>query len=110
MIAEYLEQDATGLAAMVAAGDVSAAELTECAIARIEALNPALNAVVHPFFERGREQAKRPGTGPFAGVPFLLKDILGDLAGEPTRQGSRIMPECQPRTMPSWSIAFSPPD
>ena len=92
MIAEYLEQDATGLAAMVAKGDVSAAELTECAIERIEALNPRLNAVIHKFYERARTAAPQPQSGPFAGVPFLLKDILGDLAGEPTRQGSRIMP------------------
>ena len=92
MIAEYLEQDATGLAAMVTKGEVSAAELTECAIERIEALNPRLNAVVHTFYERARAAAQQPQSGPFAGVPFLLKDILGDLAGEPTRQGSRIIP------------------
>ena len=92
MIAEYLERDATGLAEMVAAGEVSAAELTECAIERIEALNPRFNAVVHTFYDRARTAAQRPASGPFAGVPFLLKDILGDLAGEPTRQGSRIIP------------------
>jgi amidase len=92
MIAEYLERDATGLAEMVAAGEVSAAELTECAVERIEALNPRLNAVVHTFYDRARAAAQQPQSGPFAGVPFLLKDILGDLAGEPTRQGSRIMP------------------
>ena len=57
MIAEYLEQDATGLAAIVAKGDVSAAELTECAIERIEALNPRLNAVIHKFYERARSAA-----------------------------------------------------
>ncbi|MFM5893925.1 MAG: amidase [Novosphingobium sp.] len=92
MIKEYLERDATGLAEMVAAGEASAAELTECAVERIEALNPRLNAVVHTFYDRARAAAQQPLSGPFAGVPFLLKDILGDLAGEPTRQGSRIMP------------------
>ena len=100
MIAEYLEQDATGLAAMVAAGDVSAAELTECAIERIEALNPALNAVVWKRFDEARAEAARPAGGPFAGVPFLLKDSLGDLAGAPTRQGSAFEP-ATPKTVNS---------
>ncbi|MDL2352994.1 MAG: amidase family protein [Pseudomonadota bacterium] len=92
MIAEYLEQDATGLAAMVAKGDVSAAELTECAIERIEALNPRLNAVVWKRFDEARAEAARSASGPFAGVPFLLKDSLGDLVGAPTRQGSAFEP------------------
>ena len=92
MIAEYVELDATGLAEMVRTGGVSAEELTESAIVRIDALNPRLNAVVHTFYDRARALAQQPQTGAFAGVPFLLKDILGDLAGEPTRQGSRLMP------------------
>ena len=92
MIAEYLELDATGLADLVRSGGVSAAELTDCAIERIDALNPQLNAVVHTFYGRARALAQQPQSGAFAGVPFLLKDILGDLAGEPTRQGSRLMP------------------
>ena len=92
MIPEYLELDATGLAEIVRSGKVSAAELTDCAIERIDALNPALNAVVHKFYDRARAAAQQPQIGAFAGVPFLLKDILGDLAGEPTRQGSRLMP------------------
>jgi amidase len=92
MIEEYLELDATGLADLVRKGEVSAGELVECAIERIEALNPQLNAVIHRFYDRARDAAKTPPQGAFGGVPFLLKDILGDLAGEPTRQGSRIIP------------------
>ena len=92
MIAEYLELDATGLAELVRTGAVSAAELTDCAIARIDQLNPKLNAVIHTFYDRAKAAAQQPQAGAFAGVPFLLKDILGDLAGEPTRQGSRLMP------------------
>lgn len=92
MIDEYLELDATGMAELVRTGQISAGELAECAIERIEALNPRLNAVIHTFYERGRGLAAKAPAGPFGGVPFLLKDILGDLAGEPTRQGSRIMP------------------
>ena len=81
---EYDEHDAVGLAALVASGQVSAEELVEAAIARIEARNPALNAVVHTMFERARKEAKVPRTGSFAGVPFLVKDLLAEDAGEPS--------------------------
>ena len=88
----YLEQDATGLADLVRRREFSAAELVESAITRIELLNPTLNAVVHSFYPRGRERAGQALDGPFAGVPMLLKDLCGELAGEPTRCGSRIIP------------------
>jgi amidase len=92
MIAEYLEFDATGLAELVRKREVSAAELTESAIERIEALNPALNAVVYKLYDRARAAAAQPPSGPFGGVPFLLKDVFGHLAGVPTRQGSAFEP------------------
>ena len=92
MINEYLEHDATGLAMLVRKGDVSAVELVDSAIARIEALNPRLNAVIWKRFEQARREAARPGSGPFAGVPFLLKDSFGHLVGAPTRQGSAFEP------------------
>ena len=48
-----------------------------------------LNFMVNSMFDRARDQAKNgPGTGPFAGVPFLVKD-LNDVKGAPTRSGSR---------------------
>jgi amidase len=91
---EYLAHDGLGLAGLVRSGDVSALELVDAAIARIEALNPRLNAVVWTMFDRARETAKGPlPEGPFAGVPFLLKDILGDMEGVPTRSGSRLVPD-----------------
>ena len=92
MIADYLDCDATALAAMVRQREVSAAELVDCAIARIEALNPRLNAVIHTIYDRAKAAAQAPGEGPFAGVPFLLKDSMGDLAGVPTRQASLFEP------------------
>ncbi len=92
MISEYLELDATGLADLVRTGQVSAAELVESAIERIEALNPALNAVVYKFYDRARAAASEPPSGMFGGVPFLLKDSFGHLAGVPTRQGSAFEP------------------
>ena len=68
-IPEYSELDATGLAGLVRDGDVSPLELVEEAIARIEALNPVLNAVITPMYEEARAAAARPVQGPFAGVP-----------------------------------------
>ena len=88
---EYAEYDGVGLAELVARGVVTAAELAEEAIARIERYNPQLNAVVTPMYEQGRAIALQPGAGPFRGVPFLLKDILGNFAGVQTQYGTRFM-------------------
>ncbi|MGV8996046.1 MAG: amidase [Parvibaculaceae bacterium] len=89
-ISDYSSYDGLGLAALVKAGDVTPAELAEEAIARIEKHNPALNAVVTKLYDLGRAMALAPNDGPFHGVPFLLKDAFGDLAGTATRDGSRF--------------------
>ena len=87
---EYDQYDALGLADCVRRGDVSAAELCEEAIKRIETINPQLNAVVTPMFEIGRQAARQTlPNGPFAGVPFLLKDLLFAFAGAPMSSGCR---------------------
>jgi amidase len=95
-IAEYAQYDAMGLAELVARGDVKPSELTEEAIARIEKHNPALNAVIYKMYDVARQRAReldRPAAAaaPFRGVPFLLKDIMGDHEGVPTTGGSRYM-------------------
>lgn len=87
---EYERYDGLGLAELVRRGEVSAAEVAEAAIARIERLNPKLNAVVRPMFEIGRERAQGSLEGPFQGVPFLLKDLTETYAGVPTTAGARI--------------------
>ena len=93
--AEYARYDALGLAELVRKGDVTPAELTEDAIERIEKHNPVLNAVVYKMYDVARERAAALATqtdrGLFHGVPFLLKDILGDHEGVPTTSGSRFM-------------------
>jgi amidase len=61
--------DATAQAELVRAGQVTAVELTEAAIDRIETLNPELNAVVTPAYEQALEAARTVKSGPFAGVP-----------------------------------------
>jgi amidase len=81
--------DATDQAALVRTGQVSPLELVDSAIERITALNPVLNAVIWDRFEQARGEARhRPGDGPFAGVPLLLKDLGCPAAGEPDHQGS----------------------
>ncbi len=79
--------DATAQADLVRRGEASSRELVEAAIARIEAVDPALNAVIHRRFERALEEAQHPVPGPFSGVPFLLKDLDVTLAGEPYHAG-----------------------
>src|ERR1700691_697153 len=89
--------DATAQAEMVAAGDASPAELVDAAIARIEALNPALNAVIHERFERARAEVRavdfsESSAGrPLHGVPFLVKDAVCHTAGEPFHCGMRLL-------------------
>jgi len=89
--AEYRAHDAVGLATLVSTGQVTAAELLEIAIARAEAVNPALNAIVAPMHDAARERAGGTLSGPFAGVPFLIKDLLQDYAGLPTGSGNRAL-------------------
>jgi amidase len=79
--------DATGLAALVANGQVTAAELLEAAIARADA-TAALNHTPIRFDDVARAQAREPLAGPFAGVPFLLKDIGQEFAGQPHTQAA----------------------
>lgn len=89
---ELARLDAVGLAQAIAAGDVSALEATEAAIARAEALEPQLNALAVRDFERARAHAAAPGPGVFSGVPTVIKDNT-DVFGLPTQQGSAAIPE-----------------
>ncbi len=84
--------DATGHAELVRTGQASPTELVDAAIARIEAVNPQLNAVIHERFERARAEAAGPlPDGPFRGVPFLLKDLGAKHAGEPHHGGLLVL-------------------
>lgn len=83
--------DGLGLAALVRSGQVTPLELVDAAIARIERLNGTLNAVITPMFEAARRQALGPQSGPFAGVPFLVKDLMVSIPGHRMSNGSRAM-------------------
>lgn len=95
---EYDDYDATGLAELVTAGDVSPAELLDETLTRIDRVNGDLNAVIRPMpaEARGQLDAGLPD-GPFRGVPFLLKDLLADYAGVPLMSGSRYFRDFVPQ-------------
>ena len=97
---EYEKYDATGLAELVASGEVTPLELVDAAIERIEQRNPRLNAVVTTIFEKARDQARTGNLpkGPFHGVPFLLKDLEPIMAGVPQSMGSRAFKDFLPDT------------
>jgi len=97
-MADFTQRDdATALAARVRAGDVHPSELVEAAIAAIEQVNPRLNAVVHRMYDQARAVAKGPlPDGPFRGVPFVVKDLDGWLAGEPYTQSCRMSKDFVP--------------
>lgn len=88
---ELPDTDAVGMAALVRDRSIGARELVEAAIARIEAQDPALNAVVADRFEEALAEvdAGLPD-GPLRGVPVLVKDLNMQVAGLPSTHGSRL--------------------
>ncbi|MET1002355.1 MAG: amidase, partial [Acidimicrobiia bacterium] len=92
MDTELSRLDATAQAELVRRGDASPTELVDAAIARVEKLNGELNAVTHPLFDRARTAANGPlPDGPFRGVPIVVKDLDGTLAGAPYHAGNRAL-------------------
>jgi len=84
--------DATAQAELVRNGDASPTELVDAAIARIEAVNPTLNSVIHERFEKARAEAQGAlPEGPFRGVPFLLKDLETRSVGDPHHAGTSFL-------------------
>ncbi|GAA5144458.1 amidase [Nocardioides marinquilinus] len=79
--------DAVGLVEALRRGSVSAAEVVDAAIARVEAVQPRLNALAYRAFDRARLEGRTPRDGWFSGVPTVVKDNV-DVAGLPTRQGT----------------------
>lgn len=89
---EYVQHDATALAELVRRGEVTAGELLEVALSRLSRWNPAINAVVLTLADRARRAiATGLPEGPFRGVPFLVKDWDGFLAGTEHTGSSRAL-------------------
>ena len=89
--------DATAQAELVQRREVKAIELVDAAIERIERLNPTLNAVITPMYEQARTTAiSKPPEGPFAGVPFLLKDLVASYGGVRMTCGSAFLRDFVP--------------
>ncbi|MBL7502158.1 amidase [Frankia sp. CNm7] len=89
---EVAAGDATAQAELVRRGDVTPAELVEAAARRIEALDPAVGALVHTRFEQAlREAHGELPDGPFRGVPMVLKDAVQHSAGDPYQHGTRFL-------------------
>lgn len=90
-----LDLDANDQIGALHRGMVSPAELTAAAIARAEAINPKLNAIIHPRFDKALAEAdalsKGPVTTPLHGVPIVVKDLEAAIAGEPHHMGSRAL-------------------
>jgi Asp-tRNA(Asn)/Glu-tRNA(Gln) amidotransferase A subunit family amidase len=91
---DYQDHDAVGLASLIATKQVSAREVVEAALARLNAVNPRINAVTQVYAERALAEADSGVVrGPLAGVPFLLKDLGAQLAGTVTTYGSSLLPD-----------------
>jgi len=90
---EYVQHDALGLAARVRQGEVDPLTLLQLATERADATHGQLNAIVRRFDERARQRARGPWRPeqPFAGVPFLIKDLMQDIAGIPSGCGARVL-------------------
>ena len=89
--------DATELARLVAGKEVTALELVDAAIERLELVNGRLNAVITPMYEAARSNAASfNGSGAFAGVPFLVKDFLAEVKGVRFTEGSSFLEDLVP--------------
>ncbi|MGE3272095.1 MAG: amidase, partial [Chloroflexota bacterium] len=104
--AEYEAYDAVGLAELVRTGQVTPDELLDAAIERVEARNGAVNAVISRLDDRARKAIKAGlPDGPFKGVPYLLKDLGGWLAGDTVTRGSNFFKDTPPVAQDSEHVA-----
>jgi amidase len=103
---DYEARDATGLAELVRSGEISPRELAETAIERIEALNPALNAVILKAYDAAlAELEARTEAPPFLGVPYLIKDLHAPVRGMALTNGSRLFQNLPIPTIDSNLVA-----
>lgn len=87
----YMEYDGIGLAQLLKNKEISAEELLESVILRIEKVNPSINAVIYKMYEKAKKELEKGVSGEFAGVPILLKNITQEVKGEPITSGSKAL-------------------
>ncbi len=92
---ELVWLDATSLAGLIRAGDVTAVEVVQAHLDRIKSVGGRVNAFVTVLGEQALDAARRPALGPLAGVPFTVKDSL-DTAGVRTARGSLLFADHVP--------------
>ncbi len=95
---EYLQHDALGLADLVRRQEVTPLELLALAGQRADEIQPRLNAFTRRMDEQAHQRCLQPfdASAPFAGVPFVVKDLFQDMAGLPSTGGSRVLPRHVP--------------
>jgi amidase len=97
--------DATGVAARIRGGEITASEALEAAITRAERVNGELNFIAAPTYDYGRQRAAGPLSGPFAGVPTLIKDLL-PVTGLPLHYGCRAFANNVAAEQPPYTDAL----
>ncbi|MFP3324843.1 amidase, partial [Planococcus sp. SIMBA_160] len=98
-VKEYMTYDATGLAALVRKKQVTPEELVHAAFARLEEVNPELNAVIQTRHDQVLKDMKQLDMDqPFAGVPFVLKNISQGLKNEPLTAGAMLLKDVKAKT------------
>jgi amidase len=103
--AGYEHYDALGLADLVRRKEVTPGELLEAAIERVEARNPAINAVIMKLYDYGAKAiAGGLPEGPFRGVPYLMKDLTSAVAGVRMTRGSKFFADAPPATADSEHV------
>ena len=88
---EYRSFDALGLAGLIRKREVSRAEVMQAALTRLQAVNPTINAV--PYLHQPALAPDAPvigADGPFAGVPYCIKDLHAPVRDMPLTHGSRL--------------------
>ena len=95
---EYAAYDALGLANLIRQRDISRVEAVDAAAEIAERRNPEINAICYQAYEQARataaeRDAKNSSGNLFDGVPYLLKDLFGEIEGWPERRGSKILAE-----------------
>lgn len=92
LLKTYADADGLELGGMVNRGEVSPPELVECAATLIDRINPRLNAVVHKLYDMARAAAATVDrSAPFAGVPYLLKELASSWEGAPLTNSSKYL-------------------